>query len=113
VAEELDAAVQEVFPPAAKYQVTVHKDYAAALPALLMQRRHLSGVLVNILQNAREAMHGRGQSQRLGQYGTHDSVRIVITDTGPGIRPTRSTKYSRLISRRGKKARAWAGHRQT
>jgi signal transduction histidine kinase len=85
VAEELDMAVQEVFPPAAKYKVNVHKDYAPALPALLMQKRHLSGVLVNILQNAREAMNGRGEISISASYGENDSVCIVITDTGPGI----------------------------
>ncbi|HTA28923.1 MAG TPA: ATP-binding protein [Candidatus Cybelea sp.] len=85
VAEELDAAVQEVFPPAAKYQVRIHKDYSPALPALLMQRRHFSGVLVNILQNAREAMNGHGAVSISAQYGKNDSVRILIADTGPGI----------------------------
>jgi signal transduction histidine kinase len=87
VAEELDAAVQEVFPPAAKYQVVIHKEYAQALPALLMQKRHLSGVLVNLLQNAREAMHGRGAINISAQCGENDSVRILIADTGPGIPP--------------------------
>jgi two-component system sensor histidine kinase HydH len=85
VAEELDAAVQEVFPPAAKYQVRIHKDYSPALPALLMQRRHFSGVLVNILQNAREAMNGQGAVSISAQYGKNDSVRILIADNGPGI----------------------------
>jgi signal transduction histidine kinase len=92
VAEELDAAVQEVFPPAAKYQVGIHKDYALALPALLMQKRHLSGVLVNILQNAREAMNGRGEISISAQYGENDSVCIVIADTGPGIAPDKIDK---------------------
>jgi len=92
VAEELDAAVQEVFPPAAKYKVNIHKDYALALPALLMQKRHLSGVLVNILQNAREAMHGRGEVSISASYGENDSVCIVITDTGPGIPPDKIDK---------------------
>jgi signal transduction histidine kinase len=92
VAEELDAAVQEVFPPAAKYQVAIHKDYAPALPALLMQKRHLSGVLVNLLQNAREAMHGRGAISIGTQYGENDSVRISIADTGPGIPPDKIDK---------------------
>jgi signal transduction histidine kinase len=87
VAEELDAAVQEVFPPAAKYQIKVHKDYDQALPALLMQKRHFSGVLVNILQNAREAMRGRGEISVSAGYGASDSVRITIADTGPGIPP--------------------------
>ncbi len=85
VAEELDAAVQEVFPPAAKYQVQIHKDYSPALPALLMQRRHFSGVLVNILQNAREAMNGHGEVTISAQYGKNDSVCILIADNGPGI----------------------------
>jgi signal transduction histidine kinase len=85
VTEELDSAVQEVFPPAAKYQVKIQKDYAPALPALLMQKRHLSGVLVNILQNAREAMNGRGQVSITARYGENDSVCITIADTGPGI----------------------------
>jgi signal transduction histidine kinase len=85
VAEELDAAVLEVFPPAAKYRVAIHKEYAPALPALLMQKRHFSGVLVNILQNAREAMNGQGEVSISAQYGDHDSFRILIADTGPGI----------------------------
>ena len=78
-------ALLEVFPPAAKYQVKIHRHYAPALPALLMQKRHLSGVLVNLLQNAREAMHGRGQLRVSAAYGDHDSVRILIEDDGPGI----------------------------
>jgi signal transduction histidine kinase len=85
VEEELDMAIQEVFPPAAKYAIKIHKDYAPALPALLMQKRHLSGVLVNILQNAREAMHGHGAVEVTAQYGDNDSIRIIIADTGPGI----------------------------
>ena len=92
VAEELDAAVQEVFPPAAKYQIRINKDYAPALPALLMQKRHFSSVLVNILQNAREAMHGRGEVHISAQYGVNDSARITISDTGPGIAPDKIDK---------------------
>ena len=85
VSDEMDTAVQEVFPSAAKYQVRIHKSYDPALPALLMQKRHLSGVLVNLLQNAREAMTGRGQIEISARYGENDSIRITIADTGPGI----------------------------
>ena len=92
VAQELDAAIREVFPPAAKYQVAIHKDYAPVLPALLMQRRHLSSVLVNILQNAREAMRGQGEVRVSAQYGENDSARITIADTGPGIPPDKIGK---------------------
>lgn len=92
VTEELDSALQEVFPPAAKYPVKIHKNYEAALPALLMQKRHLSGVLVNLLQNAREAMNGRGRVEVSAQYGKNDSIRILIADNGPGIDPGKIDK---------------------
>jgi signal transduction histidine kinase len=92
VTEELDNAVQEVFPPAAKYPVKIHKNYEAALPALLMQKRHLGGVLVNLLQNAREAMNGRGEIEISTKYGENDSIRILIADNGPGIAPDKIDK---------------------
>jgi len=59
---------------------------------LLMQKRHLSGVLVNILQNAREAMNGRGEVSISARYGENDSVCIIIADTGPGIAPDKIDK---------------------
>jgi len=92
VAEALDQAVVEVFPPAAKYEVRIHKNYAPTLPVLLMQRRHFSGVLVNILQNAREAMNGHGAIEILARHGENDSVILVISDTGPGIPPDKLDK---------------------
>jgi signal transduction histidine kinase len=92
VREELDNAIQEVFPPAARYQVRIDRDYAPALPTLLMQKRHLSGVLVNLLQNAREAMNGHGQMQVSALYGQNDTIRIVIEDNGPGIAPDKIDK---------------------
>jgi signal transduction histidine kinase len=92
VSEEMDNAVQEVFPLAAKYKVRIHKSYEPALPALLMQKRHLSGVLVNLLQNAREAMNGRGEIEIAAKYGENDSIRIIISDSGPGIAPDKIDK---------------------
>src|ERR1043166_1542004 len=56
--QELDRAISEVFPPGAKYNIVIEKDYSMHLPALLMQRGHLSEILVNVLQNARDAMDG-------------------------------------------------------
>jgi signal transduction histidine kinase len=85
VADEMDNALLEVFPPAAKYQVKISKSYDPALPALLMQKRHLSGVFVNLLQNAREAMNGHGEIEVSASYGNNDSIRIQIADNGPGI----------------------------
>jgi signal transduction histidine kinase len=91
-ADEVDNAILEVFPPAAKYRVEIIKNYEPSLPALLMQKRHLSGVLVNLLQNAREAMNGTGKIEVSVRYGKNDSVIISIADNGPGIAPDKINK---------------------
>jgi signal transduction histidine kinase len=87
VTEALDRAVAEVFPAAAKYEITIHRDYAPHLPPLLMQRMHLSEILVNLLLNAREAMPGRGDLH-LKAVGLSDDLMVVsVRDSGPGIKP--------------------------
>ena len=92
VADEVDNAILEVFPPAAKYRVEIVKAFQPSLPALLMQKRHLSSVLVNLLQNAREAMNGVGKIEISAKYGVNDSVVISIADNGPGIAPDKIDK---------------------
>jgi signal transduction histidine kinase len=92
VDHELDQAILDVFPRAAKYDVLIRRDYAPNLPALLMQKRHLSGVLVNIIQNAREAMNGHGQIDLTIRYDENDSILITIADNGPGIDPDKIEK---------------------
>jgi signal transduction histidine kinase len=86
IAEELDSAIERVFPSGAKYNVAITRFYSPALPVLLAQRGHLSEVFVNILQNAREAMDGKGQIDVRADYGADDyAVVVTITDNGPGI----------------------------
>jgi signal transduction histidine kinase len=85
VIEELDQAIARAFPPAVKYEVEVRRDYAPALPPLLMQRTHLYEALENLLQNAREAMNGRGAIEVSAHVGDNYSVEIGIADSGPGI----------------------------
>jgi len=85
VTEELDRAIDRVFPAAAKFDVEIQRDYAAALPALLIQRNNLNEIFANVLQNAREAMSGRGRIQVGARHGADHSVVVTITDTGPGI----------------------------
>jgi signal transduction histidine kinase len=60
VVDELEQALNQVFPPAVQYEIEIHRDYRPPLAPLLMQRSHLSIVLVNLLQNAREALNGHG-----------------------------------------------------
>lgn len=92
VVEEVDRAIEEVFPRGAKYEITIHRDHAAALPPLLMERNHLSEVFVNILQNAREAVSGKGRISISTRYGEDYSVVVTITDDGPGMHPDNMVK---------------------
>jgi signal transduction histidine kinase len=87
VPDEIERAITQVFPPAADYQVRLHRDYAPALPSLLMQRSQLEEIFVNLLQNAREAMHGEGDIWIRARYGDQYSVTVTLTDNGPGIPP--------------------------
>src|SRR5205085_420566 len=85
ILEELDRAVAAVFPSGAKYAVVLEKDYALHLPLLMMQRGHLSEILNNVLQNAREAVNGHGCLKISAQPGADNSVVVSVSDNGPGI----------------------------
>ncbi len=87
VIEELDRAIEQVFPIAVPTEVRVHREYAAHFPPLLMQRRHLAETLANVLQNARDALNGRGTVQITASCHADYSVEIVVRDDGPGIPP--------------------------
>ncbi len=92
ITEELDRAVGEVFPVGADYQVKVEKDYSLHLPALLMQRGHLSEILINLLQNAREAMNGDGHLKICAHFSSENSILVSVGDNGPGIAAGRLVK---------------------
>lgn len=87
VREEIERALARVFPPAVQFEVQIHRDLAAALPDLLLQRNHLEEILDNLLQNAREAMNGRGNVWIRTAHGENHTVVIAIADDGPGIPP--------------------------
>lgn len=87
VRQELEEALLQVLPPAVKYEVTVHRQYADALPNLLALRKHVSEIFVNLLQNSREAMNGRGNLWVTTAHGQDHSIMVTIEDDGPGIRP--------------------------
>ena len=93
VTEELDRAIADVFPLGANYDVKIIRDYSLYLPVLMMQRGHLSEILVNLLQNAREAVQGgRGRITVSAQPGGENSVLIGVSDNGPGIPKDRLEK---------------------
>jgi signal transduction histidine kinase len=87
VVEELDQAIDEALPTAAGYRVQVERHYDSYFPPLLMQRRHLSEILVNLLQNAREALNGAGKVSVTAVCRPDYSVEIAVADNGPGVPP--------------------------
>lgn len=83
--EELDRAIMDVLPPGTTYATQTHRNYETNLPEMLMQRSHLSVVLVNLLQNAREALAGHGNIFVEAHCQNGSSVEIIVGDDGPGI----------------------------
>lgn len=90
--EELDRAVAEVLPSGLNYAIEIQRNYGANLPAVLMQRSHLSAVLVNLLQNSREALHGRGNIFLSAHCQGENFVEVLVADDGPGIAPDKLDK---------------------
>jgi signal transduction histidine kinase len=91
VVAELDRAIAQVFPPAVPTQIKIHREFAAHFPPLLMQRGHLSEILVNLLQNAREALGEKGNVFVTADCRRDYAIEISVRDDGPGV-PTDRTE---------------------
>lgn len=87
VLTELEKALAQVFPPAMPSSIEIQRDFGHGFPPLLMQRSHLSEALVNLLQNAREALHEHGALRVAAEYSRDYTVTISVADNGPGIAP--------------------------
>lgn len=88
VADELDRAVDEVFPQGVETGIRVRRNYVRVFPPLLMQRRHFADILINLLQNAREALEGRsGEVSVTAVCRADSSIEISVRDNGPGVPP--------------------------
>jgi signal transduction histidine kinase len=87
VVEEMDRALEQVLPAAAPYAIEVVRDYLPPVPSLLMLRAHLSEILVNLMQNAREAMQGHGTLRLSARARDAGRVEIIVEDSGPGMTP--------------------------
>jgi signal transduction histidine kinase len=87
VVAEVDRAIAQVFPPAVPTKIKIHREYAPHFPPLLMQRGHLSEILVNLLQNARDALGEKGNVFVAAATNHDHSVEVSVRDDGPGIPP--------------------------
>jgi len=92
VVEKLNEAVRQVFPDAVPTGIKVKKTIRGPFPPLIMQRGHLSEILVNLLQNAREALGNKGLVTLAAETGRDQSVVISVADDGPGIPPDKREK---------------------
>jgi signal transduction histidine kinase len=91
VTAELNRAIQQVFPPGVYRSIQIRTNYADHLPPLLMQRKHFSEIVVNLLQNAREIL-AKGGRVDVSAEARDDIVFITIADDGPGIPPEQTEK---------------------
>ncbi len=87
VLAELERALEQVFPAAVPTGITVRREFGRNFPPLLMQRNHLNEALVNLLQNAREALDDSGAVVFTAECDREFTVTISVADTGPGIPP--------------------------
>ena len=87
VLAELERALEQVFPAAMPAGIAVRRLFGTSFPPLLMQRNHLNEALVNLLQNAREALGATGTVMVTAECDRAYTVKISVADTGPGIPP--------------------------
>jgi signal transduction histidine kinase len=85
--EEIERALAQVFPPALPTGIQIHRQYGQDFPPLLMQRGHVSEILVNLLQNAREALGEKGNVFVTAACRRDHAIEISVRDDGPGISP--------------------------
>jgi signal transduction histidine kinase len=87
VIKELDEAIAQVFPSAVPTGIKIQRKYGHGFPPLLMQRGHLSEILINLLKNAREALGERGNVFVTADCHRDYSVEISVRDDAAGIPP--------------------------
>ncbi|NQE61356.1 ATP-binding protein [Caulobacter sp. RHG1] len=88
VREAIDGALLLIGPRLRQQGVSVIRNEADEAAKAMAERFRLEQVLVNLLQNAVEAMDGRPDPEILIQVSVKRSqVRILVVDNGPGVAP--------------------------
>jgi two-component system sensor histidine kinase DctS len=77
--------------------VTLHTEFADALPLIIADRIQIEQVIVNLLTNALDAVRSQPATNRLVRIRTYECdpmIHIAIDDNGPGLTPeTRSRLF--------------------
>jgi signal transduction histidine kinase/CheY-like chemotaxis protein len=85
--------------------IQVSKEFAVALPPISIDPRQIQQVLVNLINNAEEAIseyHGFGEI-KVSVQAAEAAVRIIISDDGPGIpEETKSKMFDPFFVAKGK-----------
>jgi signal transduction histidine kinase len=85
VIDELNRAIEEVFPSGVLHQVQIRRDFVGHFPPLLLQRKHFNDAVSNLLQNARDASPAAGKILVTARFLPDESIAITVSDEGPGI----------------------------
>jgi signal transduction histidine kinase len=92
VIDELNRAIEEVFPAGVAHGINIHRDFVGPFPPLLLQRKHFADAVSNLLQNARDAAPPDGRIHVSARLLANDSVAISVADNGPGIPPDKQER---------------------
>jgi signal transduction histidine kinase len=67
--------------------ITVAREYGAGLPKIRAHAGELNQVWTNLIDNAVDAMDGRGTLRLVTRADGGDSVVVEVIDSGPGMPP--------------------------
>ena len=87
--------------------------FADGLPRVSVDPEQIRRVMINLIDNAVEAMDRRGVIDVEAHHVRAESlVRVVVADDGPGIPPTERDKlFLPYYSTKRRGQRPWSGHR--
>ncbi|MCP5110831.1 MAG: two-component sensor histidine kinase, partial [bacterium] len=85
--ELIDEVVVFIEPETRRLNVDLRTAYAAQLPDVSVDRKYFQQALLNLFLNARQAIEEADQPGELfiTTKASGDTVRVDVTDTGPGI----------------------------
>lgn len=72
--------------------IQITQELAKGLPSVRVDPHQIQQVLLNLLNNAEQAMEGMKGTVRVGTRQEGDAVVLAVTDSGPGIRPEHLAK---------------------